>query len=63
VFIAFAPMNDPKIAVSVYVEHGGFGADLAAPMAGLIIESYLKGKLSSASEARLKRIENKKINK
>jgi hypothetical protein len=32
-------------------------------MAGLIIESYLKGKLSSASEARLKRIENKKINK
>ncbi len=63
VFIAFAPVNDPKIAVSVYVEHGGFGADLAAPMAGLIIESYLKGKLSSASEARLKRIENKKINK
>lgn len=62
VFIAFAPMNDPKIAVSVYVEHGGFGADLAAPMAGLIIEQYLKGKLSTQSEARAKRLEAKSIN-
>ena len=61
-FIAFAPMNDPKIAVSVYVEHGGFGADLAAPMAGLIIEQYLKGKLSTQSEARAKRLEAKIIN-
>jgi penicillin-binding protein 2 len=62
-FIAFAPMNDPKIAISVYIEHGGFGADLAAPVAGLMMESYLKGKLSAASEARAKRIENKLINK
>lgn len=62
VFIAFAPMNDPKIAVSVYVEHGGFGADLAAPMAALIIEQYLKGKLSTQSEARAKRLEAKSIN-
>ena len=62
VFIAFAPMNDPKIAVSVYVEHGGFGADLAAPMAALIIEQYLKGKLSTQSEARAKRLEAKRIN-
>ena len=56
-FIAFAPMNEPKIAISVYIEHGGFGADLAAPVAGLIIESYLKGKLSPASEAKAQRIE------
>ena len=56
-------MNDPKIAISVYVEHGGFGADLAAPMAGIMIESYLKGKLSAASETRAKRIENKIISK
>ena len=62
-FIGFAPMNNPKIAVAVYVEHGGFGADLAAPMAGLVIEAYLKGKLSEASEAKAKRIENKKITK
>ena len=58
-FIAFAPMNDPKIAICVYVEHGGFGADLAAPMAGLIIETYLKGKLSKKSEATATRLENK----
>ena len=62
VFMGFAPMNDPKIAVSVYVEHGGFGADLAAPMAALIIEQYLKGKLSTQSEARAKRLEAKSIN-
>ena len=58
-FIGFAPMNDPKIAVAVYVEHGGFGADLAAPMAGLIIEAYLKGSLSATSQAKAKRIEGK----
>ena len=60
-FIGFAPMAEPKIAVSVYVEHGGFGADLAAPMAGLIIEAYLKGKLSAASEAKARRIAAKII--
>ena len=54
-------MNDPKIAIAVYIEHGGFGADMAAPIAGLIIESYLKGHLSPASEARAKRLENKRI--
>ena len=58
-FIGFAPMSDPKIAVAVYVEHGGFGADLAAPMAGLIIEAYLKGSLSATSQAKAKRIEGK----
>ena len=57
-FIGFAPANSPKIAVSVYVEHGGFGADMAAPMAGLIMEMYLKGKLSTQSEARAKRLQN-----
>jgi penicillin-binding protein 2 len=60
-FIAFAPMNNPKIAIAVYVEHGGFGADLAAPMAGLIIEAYLKGKLSPSSGERANRIEKRKI--
>jgi len=59
VFIAFAPKDNPRIAISVYVEHGGFGADLAAPMAALVIEQYLKGKLSAASESRAKRIASK----
>lgn len=57
VFIGFAPMNEPKIAISVYIEHGGFGADVAAPIAGLIMEKYLKGKLSPKSQTMAKRIE------
>ena len=60
-FIGFAPLKEPKIAIAVYVEHGGFGADLAAPMAGLVIEQYLKGELSTASEAKAKRISARKI--
>lgn len=40
-FICFAPRNKPKIAVSVYVEHGRFGATAAAPIASLIVEKYL----------------------
>ena len=42
-FIAFAPMDNPKIAVSVIVENGGFGSRWAAPIASLIIEKYLTG--------------------
>ncbi len=44
-FIAFAPKDDPKIAISVIVENGGFGATYAAPIASLMIEKYLKGKV------------------
>lgn len=42
VFFAFAPKEDPKIAISVYVENAGFGATWAAPIASLMIEKYLK---------------------
>ena len=46
VFIAFAPMDNPKIAVAVYVENAqGGGGTWAAPIAGLIIEKYLKGEV------------------
>lgn len=46
VFIAFAPMDKPKIAVAVYVENAqGGGGTWAAPIAGLIIEKYLKGNI------------------
>jgi len=41
VFIAFAPKDNPKIAISVYVENGGYGATWAAPIASLMIEKYL----------------------
>ncbi|MEY3405133.1 MAG: hypothetical protein RL161_563 [Bacteroidota bacterium] len=44
VFIAFAPKDDPKIAISVYVEYSGMGGRAAASIAGLMIEKYLKGK-------------------
>lgn len=47
VFIAFAPKDDPKIAIAVYVENAGFGATYAAPVASLIIEKYIKGKITN----------------
>ncbi|MBI5218681.1 MAG: penicillin-binding protein 2 [Bacteroidia bacterium] len=46
VFIAFAPKDNPKIAIAVYVENAGFGGVWAAPMASLIIEKYLTHKIS-----------------
>ena len=46
VFIAFAPKNNPKIALAVYVENAqGGGGSWAAPIAGLIIERYLNGEV------------------
>lgn len=47
VFVAFAPKDDPKIAIAVYVENAGFGATYAAPVASLMIEKYLKGQISN----------------
>ncbi|HVP78865.1 MAG TPA: penicillin-binding protein 2 [Thermodesulfobacteriota bacterium] len=40
-FVAYAPVEDPKISVVVLVEHGGFGASAAAPIAKKVIEQYL----------------------
>lgn len=45
-FIAFAPKDNPQIAITVYVENGVWGSRWAAPMAGLMIEKYLKGRIS-----------------
>lgn len=45
-FVAFAPKDDPKIAICVYVEHGVWGARYAAPIASLIIEKYLNDSIS-----------------
>jgi len=44
-FIAYAPIDNPKIAISVIVENGGFGSKWAAPIASLMIEKYLTGKV------------------
>ena len=46
VFICFAPKDDPKIAIAVYVENGGFGATWAVPIASLMVEKYLKGEIA-----------------
>ena len=61
VFMGFAPMDEPKIAVAVYVENGGWGATYGVPIGGLIMEQYLKGQLSEASEAKARSIQERRI--
>lgn len=56
VFICFAPMDNPKIAVAAYVENGGFGATWAAPIASLLVEKYLNGEISPERKALEQRI-------
>jgi penicillin-binding protein 2 len=46
VFIAFAPVTNPKIALAVYIENGYFGARYAGHIAALLIEKYLKGEIT-----------------
>lgn len=58
VFIGFAPKENPRIAVAVYVENGGWGADLAAPLGALMIEQALKGELSGRSETKAEHFES-----
>jgi penicillin-binding protein 2 len=45
VFVAFAPKENPKIAISVYVQNSGQGARAAASIAGLMMEKYLTGEI------------------
>lgn len=45
-FVAFSPKENPKIAVAVYIEQSNWGASYAAPIGSLIIEKYLKKKIS-----------------
>jgi penicillin-binding protein 2 len=55
VFFAFAPMKNPKIAIAVFVENAGWGGSWAAPIAQLMIEKYLKRKISDKDkEKRMK---------
>lgn len=60
-FMGFAPMNDPKIAIAVYVENGGWGATYGVPIGRLMIEQYLKGKLSPEDEEMATEIQNRRI--
>lgn len=54
VFIAFAPMDKPKIAIAVFIENAGFGGTWAAPIAALMIEKYIRRSISDpAKEKRI----------
>jgi len=46
VFVAFAPRDNPKIAIAVIVENGGYGSSWAAPIASYLIETYLRGTIT-----------------
>ena len=46
IFVAFAPVDNPKIALAVYIEHGYYGARYAGHIASLLIEKYIKGEIS-----------------
>ena len=61
VFMGFAPMEKPRIAIAVYVENGGFGADYGVPIGSLMMEQYIKGKLSAASEKRAADFQRRRI--
>ena len=57
VFIAFAPKENPKIAIAVYVEYGKWGGTWAAPISSVMIEKYLKDNLSKRGEFKKTKIE------
>ena len=60
-FMGFAPMYDPKIAVAVYVENGGFGAVYGVPIGALIMEKYLTDTLSEEGEKKAQKIQQRTI--
>ena len=60
-FMGFAPKDDPKIAVAVYVENGGWGAVYGVPIGQLIIEQYIKGELSANSKVLANDIQQRRI--
>ncbi len=61
VFMGFAPKDDPQIAIAVYVENGGFGAHYGVPIGALMMEQYINGSLSPASEAKANAFQERRI--
>jgi penicillin-binding protein 2 len=59
--MGFAPMDDPKIAIAVYVENGGYGAVYGVPIGALMMEQYITGGLSEASMKKVEDYSNRKI--
>ncbi|QNH60531.1 peptidoglycan D,D-transpeptidase FtsI family protein [Hymenobacter sediminicola] len=58
-FVGFAPANNPKIAVAVYLENAGFGATAAAPCAVMVMEKYLRGSIAPKRKRWEKRIQHR----
>ena len=61
IFMVFAPRENPKIAMAIYIENGGFGAAYAVPIGGLILEKYLNGEISPKKRAVEERIMSSSI--
>lgn len=61
VFMGFAPVESPKIAIAVYVENGGFGAVYGVPIGSLMMEQYINGKLTPGDEAQAASIQKRHI--
>ena len=61
VFMGFAPMDNPKIAIAVYVENGGWGATYGVPIGAILMDQYLNGKLSPQNEALAEEFSNRVI--
>ncbi len=61
VFMGFAPMDNPRIALAVYVENGGFGADFAVPIAAVLFQQYIHGKLTPAMEKEAAELQKRRI--
>lgn len=60
-FVAFAPMDNPKIAVAVCVENAGYGSQWAAPIASLMIEQYLTDTISGRRKGLYNKMKNSKV--
>ena len=63
VFMGFAPRENPKIAICVYVENGSWGATYGVPIGALMMEQYINGGLSEESEVTASEFENRHLYK
>jgi len=63
ILIAFAPKKNPKIALAIFVENGGYGSTIAAPISSLLIEKYISGSISKANKNREQRMLNLSLEK
>lgn len=56
ILVAFAPKDNPRIALAIFVENGGYGSTIAAPITSLLIEKYLNGAISERNTYREKQM-------